>query len=102
MIVSCILSLFILEAILINIRETIRSTSWDETVDPVAEVNKLVMPILASSLDYDLQKAAEEAVRVATCEVCCDQSIARRCCKPLPEGRNYWRGIFNDDALNVF
>ncbi|RUS17101.1 hypothetical protein BC937DRAFT_90414 [Endogone sp. FLAS-F59071] len=55
-------------AILMNIRETIRSTSWDETVDPVAEVNKLVMPILASSLDYDLQKAAEEAVRVATSE----------------------------------
>ncbi|RUS24322.1 hypothetical protein BC938DRAFT_473773, partial [Jimgerdemannia flammicorona] len=52
-----------------NIRETIGSASWDEeNADPAAEVNKLVMPVLTESLEFDLQRAAEEAVRAVTSE----------------------------------
>ncbi|CAO3613695.1 unnamed protein product [Mucor fragilis] len=48
-------------AILMNVREVVQlSGSWDDERDALGELNKTVMPILISSLDFDIQKAAEE------------------------------------------
>lgn len=48
-------------AILMNVREVVQlSGSWDDERDALGELNKTVMPILISSLDVDIQKAAEE------------------------------------------
>ncbi|KAI7904755.1 armadillo-type protein [Cokeromyces recurvatus] len=48
-------------AILMNVREVVQlSGSWADEHDALEELNKIVMPILISSLDFDIQKAAEE------------------------------------------
>ncbi|KAG0166448.1 hypothetical protein DFQ28_007283 [Apophysomyces sp. BC1034] len=50
-------------AILMNVREVLRvSGSWDDEKDPLNELNKTVLPILISSLDYDIQAAAEQSL----------------------------------------
>ncbi|KAL0092510.1 armadillo-type protein [Phycomyces blakesleeanus] len=53
-------------AILMNLREVMRmSSSWDDDQDPLVELNKMVLPVLISSLDYDLQVAAEQSLVAA-------------------------------------
>ncbi|KAI9473535.1 MAG: armadillo-type protein [Benjaminiella poitrasii] len=48
-------------AILMNVREVVQlSGSWAEEHDALGELNKTMMPILLSALDFDIQKAAEE------------------------------------------
>lgn len=50
-------------AILINIREVVKlNDSWDEDVDNVEELHKLLVPILVKALDYDIQEAATNCV----------------------------------------
>ncbi|KAG2192496.1 hypothetical protein INT47_009695 [Mucor saturninus] len=50
-------------AILINVRQVVRlTTSWDEDVDVVNELNKLLVPVLIKALDYDIQSAAVNTV----------------------------------------
>jgi len=52
-------------AILMNVREVVQlSGSWDDERDALGELNKTVMPILISSLDFDIQKAAEESKQI--------------------------------------
>lgn len=44
-----------------NVREVVQlSGSWDDERDALGELNKIIMPILIVSLDYDIQKAADE------------------------------------------
>ena len=51
-------------ATLLNVREAVQSTgSWDEENDPIAEMNKSILPILADSLNYDIEQAAEECIK---------------------------------------
>jgi hypothetical protein len=48
----------------LNVREAVQSTgSWDEENDPIAEMNKSILPILADSLNYDIEQAAEECIK---------------------------------------
>ncbi|CAO3598218.1 unnamed protein product [Absidia cylindrospora] len=50
-------------AILMNIKEVVQLTgSWDDERDAMTELNKIVLPILVASLDYDIQEAAEKTV----------------------------------------
>jgi hypothetical protein len=52
-------------AILMNVREVVQlSGSWDDERDALGELNKTVMPILIASLDFDIQKAAEEVKQI--------------------------------------
>jgi hypothetical protein len=45
-----------------NVREVVQlSGSWDDDRDALGDLNKMVMPILISSLEFDIQKASEEA-----------------------------------------
>lgn len=51
----------LLLAILMNVREVVHlSGSWDDERDALGELNKTVMPILISSLDFDIQAASEQ------------------------------------------
>jgi len=51
-------------ATLLNVREAVQSTgSWDEENDPIAEMNKSILPILADSLNYDIEQASEECIK---------------------------------------
>jgi hypothetical protein len=46
-----------------NVRQVVRlTTSWDEDVDAVNELNKLLVPILIKALDYDIQSAAVNTI----------------------------------------
>jgi hypothetical protein len=46
-----------------NVKEVVQiSGSWDDESDALAELNKMVLPILVASLDYDVQAAAEKSV----------------------------------------
>ncbi|KAI7895572.1 armadillo-type protein [Mucor mucedo] len=48
-------------AILMNVREVVHlSGSWDDERDALGELNKTVLPILISSLDFDIQDASEQ------------------------------------------
>ncbi|KAI8644157.1 armadillo-type protein [Parasitella parasitica] len=48
-------------ATLMNVREAVKlSGLWDDERDALGELNKIVIPILISSLDFDIQRAAEE------------------------------------------
>ncbi|CAO3668115.1 unnamed protein product [Umbelopsis ramanniana] len=50
-------------ATLLNVREAVQSTgSWDEESDPIAEMNKSILPILVEALNFDIEKAAEECI----------------------------------------
>lgn len=52
-------------AILMNVREVVQlSGSWDDERDALGELNKTVMPILIASLEFDIQKAAEEVKQI--------------------------------------
>ncbi|KAI8975665.1 armadillo-type protein [Mycotypha africana] len=60
-------------AILMNIREIVQlSGSWDDERDAVEELNRKFMPILISSLDFDIQNAANE------CKVAIDSGNVTR------------------------
>ncbi|KAI8883817.1 ARM repeat-containing protein [Backusella circina FSU 941] len=51
------------KAILLNIRHVIQlSSTWDDDVDEIAELHKMVVPVLVSALDYDIQQAAENTL----------------------------------------
>ncbi|KAI8138967.1 armadillo-type protein [Fennellomyces sp. T-0311] len=53
-------------AILCNIREVVEVTeSWEERQDSHNELNKAILPILAASLNFDIQEAAEKAIAAA-------------------------------------
>jgi hypothetical protein len=39
------------------------SGSWDEESDPIAEMNKSILPILIEALNYDIEKASEECIK---------------------------------------
>lgn len=44
-----------------NVREVVHlSGSWDDERDALGELNKTVLPILISSLDFDIQAASEQ------------------------------------------
>lgn len=44
-------------------RDVVRlTTSWDEDIDAVAELNELLVPVLIKALDYDIQDAAKNTV----------------------------------------
>lgn len=48
-----------------NVREVVQlSGSWDDERDALGELNKTVMPILIASLEFDIQKAAEEVKQI--------------------------------------
>ena len=48
-----------------NVREVVQlSGSWDDERDALGELNKIVIPILTTCLNYDIQKAAEEVKQV--------------------------------------
>lgn len=52
-------------AILMNVREVVQlSGSWDDERDALGELNKIIMPILIISLDYDIQNAANEVKQI--------------------------------------
>lgn len=56
-------------------REAVQSTgSWDEENDPIAEMNKSILPILADSLNYDIEQASEECIKAVNSGV----SVASR------------------------
>lgn len=64
-----------------NVREVIQmAESWDDKQDGSSELNKTVLPILVSALEYDIQEAAEKtlaAVRSGVSQVgliCCDST----------------------------
>ncbi|KAI7877836.1 ARM repeat-containing protein [Lichtheimia hyalospora FSU 10163] len=48
-------------AILVNIRDAVQVAEfWDEGQDGASELNKLILPVLVASLNYDIQEAAEK------------------------------------------
>jgi hypothetical protein len=48
-----------------NVREVVHlSGSWDDERDALGELNKTVMPILISSLDFDIQDASEQVKQI--------------------------------------
>ncbi|ORZ14795.1 armadillo-type protein [Absidia repens] len=50
-------------AILMNVKEVVQLTgSWDDERDALTELNKIILPILVSSLDFDIQQAAEKTL----------------------------------------
>lgn len=52
-------------AILMNVREVVQlSGPWDDERDALGELNKTVLPILTTSLDFNIQKAAEEVKQI--------------------------------------
>lgn len=58
-------------AVLINVRQVVRlTTSWDDDVDVVNELNKLLVPVLIKALDYDIQSAAINTVSAVQSGVC--------------------------------
>lgn len=51
-------------ATLLNVREAVQSSgSWDEENDPIAELNKSMLPILVESISFDIERAAEECIQ---------------------------------------
>ncbi|KAG2187982.1 hypothetical protein INT44_000732 [Umbelopsis vinacea] len=51
-------------ATLLNVREAVQSTgSWDEESDPIAEMNKSILPILVEALNFDIEKASDECIQ---------------------------------------
>ena len=45
-----------------NIREVVLATeTWEEGQDGSSELNKILLPILSASLNFDIQEAAEKA-----------------------------------------
>lgn len=54
-----------------NVRQVVRlTTSWDEDVDAVNELNKLLVPVLIKALDYDIQSAAVNTISAVQSGVC--------------------------------
>jgi hypothetical protein len=54
---------FLFIATLLNVREAVQSSgSWDEESDPIAEMNKSILPILVDALNFDIEKASEECI----------------------------------------
>ncbi|KAI9312969.1 armadillo-type protein [Dichotomocladium elegans] len=50
-------------AILVNIREAIQFTEfWDEGDDGASELNKMILPVLVESLNYDIQEAVRQVI----------------------------------------
>ncbi|KAG2225776.1 hypothetical protein INT45_011444 [Circinella minor] len=50
-------------AILSNIREVVLATeTWEEGQDGSSELNKILLPILSASLNFDIQEAAEKSI----------------------------------------
>ncbi|CAO3617277.1 unnamed protein product [Cunninghamella blakesleeana] len=50
-------------AILMNLKEVVQlSGSWDDDRDSLSELNKTILPILVSSLDFDIQEAANQTI----------------------------------------
>ncbi|KAI9488024.1 armadillo-type protein [Zychaea mexicana] len=50
-------------AILTNIREVVLTQeTWDDSQDGSSELNKTLLPILSSSLNFDIQEAAEKTI----------------------------------------
>ncbi|KAI9301750.1 armadillo-type protein [Cunninghamella echinulata] len=51
-------------AILMNLKEVVQlsGSSWDDDRDALSELNKTVLPILVSSLDFDIQEAANQTI----------------------------------------
>lgn len=54
-------------AILVNIRDAVQVAEfWDEGQDGANELNKLILPVLVASLNYDIQEAAEKTSAAVT------------------------------------
>lgn len=59
-----------------NVREVVQlSGSWDDERDALGELNKIIMPILIISLDYDIQNAANEVKQIIESGVSVDYGI---------------------------
>lgn len=48
--------------------------SWDEENDPIAEMNKSILPILVEALNFDIEKAAEECINAVNSGVSLDKA----------------------------
>jgi hypothetical protein len=47
----------------LNIRQVVQlSSAWDDDVDEIAELHKIVIPVLVKALEYDIQQAAENTM----------------------------------------
>lgn len=54
-------------AILVNIRDAVQVAEfWDEGQDGASELNKLILPVLVASLNYDIQEAATKTTAAVT------------------------------------
>jgi hypothetical protein len=60
------------------------SGSWDEESDPIAEMNKSILPILVEALNFDIEKAAEECINAVNSGV--SFGISRRYNRQQPMG----------------
>ncbi|KAI8065835.1 armadillo-type protein [Gongronella butleri] len=91
-------------AILQNVKEVVQlSGSWDEEQDALSELNKTVMPILVSCLDYDIQEAADKtAAAVQSGKVrsqAQNEEITPKPKQPLTDEEQYIQGV--EDRLST-
>ncbi|ORX43716.1 ARM repeat-containing protein [Hesseltinella vesiculosa] len=91
-------------AILMNIKEVVElSGSWAEEQDALSELNKTVMPILVSCLDFDMQKAADQTIaatqsgHVRTAQEA--EEITPKPKQPLTDEEKYIQGV--EDHLST-
>lgn len=84
-------------AILMNVREVVQlSGSWDDERDALGELNKIIMPILIISLDYDIQNAANEVKQIIESGVSVDYGI-----REISDREHFFADIIRIDRMSL-